>query len=209
MNILITCGPSYEPIDDVRRITNFSTGRLGVTLTNAFADAGHTVYCLKGEQATYPGECRAQHVILFSTNDDLAQKLQSLRGENIEAIFHAAALCDFKVASVESATGETLHSKKFPTRSDPLTLKLVPTTKILPQLRGWFPSAKIVGWKFELEGNREDAIEKALRQIEECQTDACVVNGRAYGLGFGLCENGEVTDCANMEELSVALARSS
>ena len=46
--VLITCGPAYAPIDDVRRITNFSTGELGVTLANAFATAGRKVLCFKG-----------------------------------------------------------------------------------------------------------------------------------------------------------------
>jgi phosphopantothenoylcysteine decarboxylase/phosphopantothenate--cysteine ligase len=187
MNIIVTCGPSYEPIDAVRRITNFSTGRLGVTLANGFADAGHTVFCLKGEQATYPGECRAEHRIPFTTNDDLAAKLQSLRDEKIGAIFHSAALCDFKVASVEDADGQKIVSKKFPTRGDVLTLKLAPTSKILPRLREWFPRAKIIGWKYEAEGTQTEAIEKAWRQILECRTDGCVLNGPAYGDGFGIC----------------------
>ena len=187
MTIVITCGPSYEPIDQVRRITNFSTGRLGVTLANTFTDGGHRVICLKGEQATYPGECRAAELLTFTTNDDLAAKLKVLRTEKIDAIFHAAALCDFKVASVESPSGATLSSKKFPTRGDALTLKLVPTVKILPQLREWFPIAKLVGWKYELEGSQAEAIEKGFRQIEEAKTDACVVNGGAYGQGYGFC----------------------
>src|SRR5678815_4567413 len=134
MNIIVTCGPSYEPIDQVRRITNFSTGRLGITLSNALTDAGHRVFCLKGEQATDPTPIRAFQTIFFSTNDDLAQKLQQLASEDIGAIFHAAALCDFKVAEVQDSAGETLKSAKFPTRGDRLNLTLVPTIKVLPQL---------------------------------------------------------------------------
>ena len=40
MKIIVTCGPSYEPIDEVRRITNFSTGELGSRLARALARAG-------------------------------------------------------------------------------------------------------------------------------------------------------------------------
>jgi phosphopantothenoylcysteine decarboxylase/phosphopantothenate--cysteine ligase len=43
-----------------------------------------------------------------------------------------------------------------------------------------------VGWKFEVEGNREAVLRLAEKQMSECQTDACVVNGAAYGEGFGL-----------------------
>jgi phosphopantothenoylcysteine synthetase/decarboxylase len=187
MNIIVTCGPSYEPIDQVRRITNFSTGRLGITLANALTDAGHRVFCLKGEQATDATPVRAQKTIAFSTNDDLAAKLQQLSPENIGAIFHTAALCDFKVISVQNAAGQKITSAKFPTRGNPVTLNLAPTTKVLPQLRGWFPTAKIVGWKYELTGSRDEAFAKAFEQIRASKTDACVLNGTAYGAGFAFC----------------------
>jgi phosphopantothenoylcysteine synthetase/decarboxylase len=48
MKVIVTCGPGYEPIDQVRRITNFSTGELGVRLCNELARAGFEVFCLKG-----------------------------------------------------------------------------------------------------------------------------------------------------------------
>ena len=52
MRVVVTCGPSYEPIDEVRRITNFSTGELGVLLTNHLVDAGCEVVCFRGVGAT-------------------------------------------------------------------------------------------------------------------------------------------------------------
>lgn len=208
MNIIVTCGPSYEPIDQVRRLTNFSTGRLGIALANAFTDAGHRVYCFKGEQATDCSVLRAQEIIFFSTNDDLAAKLQKLsqrKPANFDAIFHAAALCDFKVAEVRNEAGEKITSAKFPTRGDRLTLALEPTTKVLPQLRGWFPNAKIVGWKYELTGTRDEAIAKALAQISEAKTNGCVLNGTAYGPGFLFCSYGGSVELATIEDLSKGL----
>ena len=49
-----------KPLDDVRRLTNFSTGRLGTELANFLAARGHHVTLLIGESATYAGERRAQ-----------------------------------------------------------------------------------------------------------------------------------------------------
>jgi phosphopantothenoylcysteine synthetase/decarboxylase len=195
MNVIVTCGPSYEPIDQVRRITNFSTGRLGITLANAFHDAGHHVICLKGEQATDPTQIKSK-ALSFSTNDDLATKIKTLPAD---LILHAAALCDFKVASVENSHGTKIQSAKFPTRADPLTLRLEPTTKILPQLRTWFPKAQIIGWKYELEGTREEALKKAHIQIEQCKTDASVLNGAAYGKGFALISGKRDAHSRNIE----------
>ena len=56
MKVMVTCGPSFEPIDQVRRLTNFSTGELGVHLSNQLARAGFEVFCLKGSGATHAGE---------------------------------------------------------------------------------------------------------------------------------------------------------
>jgi phosphopantothenoylcysteine decarboxylase/phosphopantothenate--cysteine ligase len=67
-----------------------------------------------------------------------------------------------------------------------LIVELVPTPKILAELRGWFPKTKIVGWKFEAEGKRADAIAAGRKQIADNRTDLCVVNGPVYGEGFGL-----------------------
>ena len=52
----------------------------------------------------------------------------------------------------------------------------------------WFPGAVIVGWKYELAGTRDDAFAAAWRQLRECDSDACILNGSAYGDGFAVCE---------------------
>ena len=67
-----------------------------------------------------------------------------------------------------------------------MLVELVPTQKIIAELRGWFPKTKIVGWKFEADGGRADALRAAEKQMADCSTDACVANGPAYGRGFNL-----------------------
>jgi phosphopantothenate---cysteine ligase (CTP) len=95
MNCIVTAGPTYEPLDDVRRLTNFSTGRLGTELANFLAARGHNVALLIGETATYAGQRRAQHVAVFSTTADLRKRLHALAAKRVDAIFHAAAVSDF------------------------------------------------------------------------------------------------------------------
>jgi phosphopantothenoylcysteine decarboxylase/phosphopantothenate--cysteine ligase len=188
MKIVVTCGPSYEPIDQARRITNFSTGRLGITLANALAAEGWEVTCFKGEQATCADPLHVHEACAFTTNQDLANQLKKLASQGpIDALFHAAALCDFSVAAVRNEFGNEIASPKFSTREGRLNLVLAPTLKVLPRLRDWFPKARIVGWKYELAGSQVDAIEKARQQLRENLCDACVVNGSAYGEGFGFC----------------------
>jgi phosphopantothenoylcysteine synthetase/decarboxylase len=188
MKVIVTAGPSFEPIDAVRRLTNFSTGELGVLLSNQLARAGFEVFCLRGVAATYAGPLENCRHLPFSTNDDLLAQLTDLgRAHDIAAVFHAAALCDFKVKRVEDAAGQRLDSSKIDSASSALTLRLEPAPKVIGQLRALFPRATLVGWKHELNGTRKDALARAWRQIESNRTDACVLNGAAWGSGFAFC----------------------
>jgi phosphopantothenoylcysteine decarboxylase/phosphopantothenate--cysteine ligase len=191
MNCIVTAGPTYEPLDDVRRLTNLSTGRLGTALANYLAARGHNVILLLGEQATYAGERRAQRVESFSTTADLRAKMKTLASKKVDVIFHAAAVSDFSFGRIFAPDAanklvEIKSAKKITTRQGKLLVELLPTPKIIAELRGWFPQTKIVGWKFEADGRRPEAVEATRRQIVECSTDLCVVNGPAYGEGFGL-----------------------
>ena len=212
MNCIVTAGPAYEPLDDVRRLTNFSTGRLGTELANYLAARGHNVILLLGEQATYAGERRAQRVEFFSTTADLRAKLKALSAKKVDAIFHAAAVSDFsfgRIFAPEAANKLTeIKERKISTRQGKLLVELLPTPKIIAELRGWFPRARIVGWKFEAAGRRADAVSAARRQLAECSTDLCVVNGPAYGEGFGLLgKKGEPAHLANPPVLFDALEK--
>jgi phosphopantothenoylcysteine decarboxylase/phosphopantothenate--cysteine ligase len=190
MRCIVTAGPTYEPLDQVRRLTNHSTGRLGSELTNHLAASGHEVTLLIGQQATWRGERDAARVETFTTTDNLRLRLRALADEGWDAVFHAAAVSDFTFGKAFSRDAKgALHevqSGKFSTRGEPILVELLPTSKIIAELRGWFPRATIIGWKYEVDGTREETIEKASRQIFENQTDACVANGPAYGEGFGL-----------------------
>jgi phosphopantothenate---cysteine ligase (CTP) len=207
MRIVVTCGPAYAPIDEVRRITNFSTGELGVMLANAFATAGHEVVCLRGEAATTSLQTvKGVDVRGFSTNDDLLEKIGKV--DVPDAVFHSAALCDYEVDEVRDEFGREQAEAKIPSRAGALVLRLKPALKILPLFRGKFPEARIVGWKYELVGGQADALTAGHRQIGESRVDLCVVNGAAYGMGFGLLLPDETLQhVADKQSLCEALVR--
>src|SRR5213593_2473128 len=143
MNCLVTAGPTYEALDEVRRLTNFSTGRLGSELANFLAAHGHHVTLLIGQQATWRGERAAQQVATFTTTADLRDRLQALAGDSVQAVFHAAAVSDFTFGKVweRTVSGELIEAKagKISTRHGTLLAELVPTPKIIAHLRSWFP----------------------------------------------------------------------
>ena len=187
MRIVITAGPSYEPIDKVRRLTNSSTGELGTLLAEAFAEVGHSVVCFRGVASTFAPPLWPVEVVPFTTNDDLAEGLMRLPArEDVTIVLHAAALCDFKVLEIVDEKGDAIHGEKVSSRAGTLKLTIEPTPKLIASLRKMFPSSILVGWKFELEGTPGDVLSKGRLQISEYLTDACVLNGQAYGPGFGL-----------------------
>jgi phosphopantothenate---cysteine ligase (CTP) len=197
LRIVVTCGPSYEPIDEVRRITNFSTGKLGTLLSQRLAAEGHQVECLRGDMATWPAAASPVKVIPFSTNDHLLSRMEALADrETVNAVLHAAALADFTVRRDST-------QRKLCSRSGELTLTLVPATKLIGRLRALFPKAKIVGWKYELDGDRQSVIARGRSQMTINQTNACILNGAAYGRGFGaLLPDGTCTPLKGSEALA-------
>ena len=207
MKCIVTAGPTYEPLDNVRRLTNFSTGRLGTELAEFLMSRGHEVTLLRGEQATWTQPVKAR-VVAFSTTADLHGQLKAA-ANGVGAVFHAAAVSDFAFGKIwQHAPGGDLNpikAGKISSRLENLFAELVPTPKIIAELRDWFPRALLVGWKFEVDGGRDSAVADGRKQIADCRTNACVVNGPAYGSGFGLV-TADLRHCATKEELFAQLA---
>ena len=187
MHCLVTAGPTVEPIDAVRRLTNHSTGRLGCCLADALARGGHRVTLLLSETAVHAPKSKKVRVLRFNTTKDLHEQLEAASSLRVKAVFHVAAVSDFTVKRPRKG--------KIPT-TDSLTLELKPTPKIICSLRKWFPDAFLVGWKYEVDGGKKSTLAAARTQIKKCKTNACVANGPAYGEGFGIVAD-ELTHCTD------------
>jgi phosphopantothenate---cysteine ligase (CTP) len=183
MRVVITGGPSSEPIDEVRVLTNTSTGELAVTLYEHFVTAGHQVELLLGRGAV----CRRPEAQTFARNEDLETLLQRIpHRHEIGMVLHAAALSDFSVRVVDSLRCP-VPIRKIPSGLEGWSLVLEPKPKVVARLRHLFPAGRLIGWKLEQEGDRDAVVAKARRQIAQHDLSGCVVNGRAYGPGFGVC----------------------
>lgn len=212
MKCLVTAGPTYEPLDEVRRLTNFSTGRLGTELAEFLDRQGHEVILLRGYYSTWPEPRAGFRRLTFTTTDSLRRLLCDLAALTAGAVFHAAAVNDFSFGRVweRSAGGQLveLQAAKLGTRAGTLLAELVPAPKLITELRGWFPKAFLAGWKYELDGTQPEAIAKAAQQITACRTNACVVNGKAYGEGFGLlAPDGQCIHCQDRPALYAELSK--
>lgn len=209
MYCLITAGPTYEPLDRVRRLTNFSTGSLGTALANHLAAAGHQVRLLRSETATAGPPVSAVAMDTFSTTADLASLFLKHAVGTPCAIFHAAAVSDFSFGPVferhDDGRLTAIHAGKVSTREGSLWVELKPTPKILPGLREWFPRGVIVGWKYEVDGDAPGVLDRARRQLAEAGSDACVANGPAHGPGYSVVSTTGVVPCHDNGSLFAAL----
>ncbi|SDT87656.1 phosphopantothenoylcysteine decarboxylase / phosphopantothenate--cysteine ligase [Verrucomicrobium sp. GAS474] len=210
MHIVITCGPAYAPIDSVRRITNTSSGRLGAILSDFFLSRGHAVTCFRGEGATFRGVSEGVKIHEFGTNDDLEKALAKLAasGARVDAVLHAAALCDFGIETVRDEAGHPVQGSKLPSRVEGYTLRLKPLPKVIHRLRALFPDAYLIGWKYEMEGNHERIAALGRRQIDESRTNLCVLNGPGWDEsgGFGMVgADGAVEEARDFVALAASL----
>jgi len=206
--ILITAGPAVEEIDAVRKIINHSTGALGTALTEWATMAGHDVTLLRSRHCTAPApQCRCT-ILPFSTSHDLARELEKWAGGGtFDAVWHAAAIGDFQLDRITDAEGRDIPSdQKIDSRAGGICLHLVPAPKLIGRLEAWFPDACRVGWKYETDGTREEALAKGMAQIRDNQTQASVVNGPAVGPGFLVCTgHQEPVHCPSPESLGEIL----
>ncbi len=179
-------------------------------LANYLAAQGHQVTLLRGHYSTFQEKSTAQNLQIFTTTQDLQERLKALSSPQVNAVFHAAAVSDFGFGRiVEEIDGRFVEIKsgKVSTRGGKLFAELVPTPKILPELRGWFPKATIVGWKYEVDQHRAGAVAKARKQITEGHSHYSVANGPAYGDGFGLVTASNEMNLSDDKQLFSALEK--
>ena len=188
MRCIVTAGPTVEPLDAVRRLTNHSTGTLGTQLANHLAGCGHEVLLLRSRTATAAPPLHAVTTEPYGTSQELLACFQAHATPEPVAIFHAAAVGDFEISTVyrrePDGTLARLQSGKYSTRDGVLLAELRPPPKILAQLRDLYPLAWITGWKYEVDGTQAEVLTRARHQLQSCRSDAVVANGPAYGPGF-------------------------
>jgi len=160
--ILIAAGPTRAAIDDVRFLTNASSGRMALALVKAARAAGHEVTVVSGTVAVdYP---RGAKVIpVLTTGEMLDACLERL--PHVDGVIAAAAPCDFEP--------ERRVRGKIPRQGTVLTLRLKPTVDVIATVaRKARNSQWMVAFALEPEADPRRALEK----ITTKRCDLIVVN---------------------------------
>jgi phosphopantothenoylcysteine decarboxylase/phosphopantothenate--cysteine ligase len=208
MNVLVISGPASIYLDPARKILNQSTGKTGVTIADILQKNGFSLTLWQGKDASCSLPCGIRISAEFQTVPELQLLLAETNLDQFHAILVPAALPDYALNDTRDLKGGVLPPGKWPGSLPGLQIELSQGPRILPNLRDYAPKAKIIGWKWETQGDMKEIRKIAEKQIQTCRTDGCVLNGPAYGDGYLLVTaGGDSLPCPTAAELGHALAR--
>ena len=169
--ILITAGPTYEPIDPVRYIGNHSSGKMGYAIANEAASQGAEVVLVSGPTDEIPIHPAIKLVRTNTADEMLEACLQDFNDCNI--LVMAAAVADYKP--------KNLKKNKIKKSEKTSSIELVKTVDILQQLGEKKSNQLLVGFSLET----ENELVNAKTKLKKKNIDAIVLNSLAdKGAGF-------------------------
>lgn len=166
MKVLITCGPTWVAIDDVRVISNTSSGEMGHLIAALFKASGAKVTLVEGP-VTHALEVDGINVLKYRFFDELKRILLNECRKKYDVIIHAAAVSDFK--PVLAVKGKISSTKA-------MTLKLLPTEKIIGYIKKIAPDACVVGFKLESKITPRTVKRLSEKLVSEAGCDLVLVN---------------------------------
>lgn len=174
--ILVTAGGTMEKIDDVRYITNKSSGKMGVAIAEECYLRGAEVLLFRSQTAVKPRYLIKEE--MFLTADDLYALVKKYV-KDFNYFYHTAAVSDFKVQNSDSGK---LSS------DNELALELTPQVKILERIKDLNPKIKLIG--FKAEAGEKLLIPHALKRMRTSRSDLMIANNISRGgIGFESDEN--------------------
>jgi phosphopantothenoylcysteine decarboxylase / phosphopantothenate---cysteine ligase len=172
--VLVTAGPTREPIDPVRYISNRSSGKMGYGLAVAALRRGAAVTLVSGPTALTP-PAGAVFVPVQTAEEMREAVLQHL--EKATIVIKAAAVADYRVRHAASAKIKGKHD---------LTLELTPNADILAEVAARRTGAFVVGFAAET----NDVAANARAKLEAKGIDLLVANDVSRsGIGFDADDN--------------------
>ncbi len=162
--VVVTAGPTRIWLDEVRFISNPSTGKMGIEIAQEAASRGAEVTLILGPTTLSINNPKIK-VEPIETPQDIIKVIN--KQKKIDVFISAAAIGDYQL---EKQKG------KIPSKKETLELKLKPTPKIIAHVKQKFPKARIVGFKAEVKATKEMLIGKAQKSLKEYQIDFVVAN---------------------------------
>ena len=187
IGILVTAGPTREALDQVRFITNASSGKMGIALAQASAKRGAKEICLvSGPGVALPVDFN-RHAIkvrsVVSTEDMLNAVMDELSTGKYDVLISAAAPADYAPSSPTRGKIGTENEQS-------LKLELKPTRKIIQVAKEMYPNTFVAAFKAEYGLSKEELVKKARESLARSHADVVIANDVGIeGIGFGADDN--------------------
>ncbi|MBC7741009.1 MAG: bifunctional phosphopantothenoylcysteine decarboxylase/phosphopantothenate--cysteine ligase CoaBC [Bdellovibrionaceae bacterium] len=166
IKVLITSGGTTEPIDDVRVITNSSTGQSAAKIADTLMESGIEVTYLHAENAKRPSHIGKRKS--FKSFLDLQATLnEELRADHYDWIIHMAAVSDYSVIPTDGKISST---------KEEITLKLKRNPKLIDQIKTLSPKSHLVGFKLTSTIDQKTIDEKVKSLFKTSHCDFVVQN---------------------------------
>lgn len=172
--VLVTAGPTREPIDPVRYITNRSSGKMGYAMARAARVHGARVILVSGPVALDPPYGVDLHAV--ETAEQMYAKTHALI-DDVDVFIAAAAVSDYRPAGS--------HAKKIKKTADTMNLELVRSPDILASVASLDPAPFTVGFAAET----HDVETYAKAKLDNKRLDMIVANRVGADCGFDFDDN--------------------
>ena len=182
LNFVITAGATREPIDNVRYITNASSGKMGVALAEAALSRGaKKVSLIHGPSVQIPelmkGNGRLEIKSVVTSEEMLGAVLSKLSKDKFDVLISAAAPSDY-------ASVSPVHGKIITSEHPVLNLRLSATKKIISEVKDKFPNTFVTAFKAEY--GTKDLLVRARETLKSSGCDLVVANNvERDDIGFG------------------------
>lgn len=178
LNVVITSGGTREYLDDVRVLTNISTGKLGSKIANEFISHGHDVTYVAPESSILPSAGHTGHYSYIKVTNALSV-FEVLKGlvPKANVVIQSMAVSDFTFdlkqaikVSGEDEAAFVEHIRK--------TIKRNP--KIIARFREWNSTAILVGFKFTVGKSKDELLAIAKKLMVDNQLDMVLANDKVH-----------------------------
>ena len=176
VNILITSGGTEEYIDDVRVITNISTGKLGKRIAESFSELeGIKIYYVHSRTAAIP-EGENIHLFKVRTANDALNMIESIMlNDRIDVVIHAMAVSDFTFKRDSNVKLKSNDANGF---IEYLRSTITYNPKIISKIKEWNSKTILIGFKFEVGLTTDNLIACAESLIEKNNCDLVIANDK-------------------------------
>ena len=226
MKIIITAGGTSERIDDVRTITNSSTGRLGYAIGKAFADnysdVLERIYYLHGERADFIEGDKVSHIRIGGVMDLKGALERLLTEEKIDAVIHSMAVSDYMVNEVttldiirgleDPMDKAELSGNKISSDIDDLVIHMKRSPKVIGIIKKLSPGTILTGFKLLSGVPHRELIDVACRLMEKNDCDFVLANdlkeiGADFHRGYLIHRDKTYDIMETKEEIAEMIAR--